>query len=51
MASTKILVIRACSLQFGLGTCGRIFISIVLEGATVSLHDMNIENLEYVRDI
>jgi alpha-galactosidase len=50
MASTKIVVIGAGSLQFGLGTCGSIFNSKVLKDATVSLHDINAENLEYARD-
>jgi len=50
MASTKIVVIGAGSLQFGLGTCGSIFNSKVLEGAKVSLHDINAENLEYARE-
>ena len=47
MVSSKIVIIGAGSLQFGLGTCGSIFNSKVLEGATVSLHDINAENLEY----
>jgi len=50
MSSTKIVVIGAGSLQFGLGTCGSIFNSNVLEGANVSLHDINAENLEYARE-
>ena len=50
MASTKIVIIGAGSLQFGLGTCGSIFSSEVLEGATVSLHDINATNLEYARE-
>ena len=50
MASTKIVIIGAGSLQFGLGTCGSIFNSKVLEGASVSLHDINAENLEYARN-
>ena len=50
MASTKIVIIGAGSLQFGLGTCGSIFASKVLEGATVSLHDINAENLEFARE-
>ena len=50
MASKKIVVIGAGSLQFGLGTCGSIFASEVLEGATVSLHDINSVNLEYARE-
>ncbi len=50
MASTKIVVIGAGSLQFGLGTCGSIFDSKILEGAHVSLHDINAENLELARN-
>ena len=50
MVSKKIVIIGAGSLQFGLGTCGSIFNSKVLEGSTVSLHDINEENLEYARD-
>jgi len=45
----KIVVVGAGSLQFGLGTCGRIFNSKVLEGSTVLLHDISAENLEYAR--
>jgi alpha-galactosidase len=47
--SRKIVVVGAGSLQFGLGTCGSIFNSKVLEGATVSLHDINEEYLELAR--
>ncbi len=47
--SQKIVVVGAGSLQFGLGTCGSIFNSKVLEGSTVSLHDIDAENLEYAR--
>jgi alpha-galactosidase len=49
MSSTKIVVIGAGSLQFGLGTCGSIFNSDILEGAHVSLLDINAENLELAR--
>ncbi|MHA1110183.1 MAG: family 4 glycosyl hydrolase [Promethearchaeota archaeon] len=49
MSSQKIVVVGAGSLQFGLGTCGSIFNSKVLDGATISLHDINAENLEYAR--
>lgn len=49
MVSTKIVIIGAGSLQFGLGTCGSIFASEILNGATVSLHDINEINLEYAR--
>jgi alpha-galactosidase len=47
--SQKIVVVGAGSLQFGIGTCGSIFNSKILEGSTVSLHDINAENLEYAR--
>ncbi|MHA2004223.1 MAG: family 4 glycosyl hydrolase [Candidatus Thorarchaeota archaeon] len=50
MSSTKIVVIGAGSLQFGLGTCGSIFNSDILEGAHVSLHDINADNLELARE-
>ena len=50
MSSQKIVIIGAGSLQFGLGTCGSIFNSKVLEGATVTLHDINAENLEYAKE-
>ena len=50
MTNTKIVVIGAGSLQFGLGTCGSIFASKVLEGAIISLHDINEVNLEYARE-
>jgi alpha-galactosidase len=50
MVSKKIVIIGAGSLQFGLGTCGSIFASDVLDGATVSLHDINATNLEYARE-
>ena len=50
MPSTKIVIIGAGSLQFGLGTCGSVFASDMLEGSTVSLHDINATNLEYARE-
>ena len=37
----KIVLIGAGSTQFGLGTIGDIFKSKVLEGSTISLHDIN----------
>ncbi|MHA1191731.1 MAG: family 4 glycosyl hydrolase [Promethearchaeota archaeon] len=42
----KIVIVGAGSLQFGLGTVGSIFNSEVLQGSTVSLHDINQTNLE-----
>jgi alpha-galactosidase len=50
MSSTKIVVIGAGSLQFGLGTCGSIFNSDILEGAHVSLLDINADSLELARE-
>ncbi|MHA2020815.1 MAG: family 4 glycosyl hydrolase [Candidatus Thorarchaeota archaeon] len=50
MPSPKIVVIGAGSLSFGLGTCGSIFNSKILEGAHVSLHDINPDNLELARE-
>jgi alpha-galactosidase len=47
--STKIVIIGAGSLQFGLGACGSIFDSDILEGTYVSLHDINAGNLELAR--
>jgi alpha-galactosidase len=46
MSTSKIVVIGAGSLNFGLGTCGSIFNSEILESAHVTLHDINKENLE-----
>ncbi|MHA1703664.1 MAG: family 4 glycosyl hydrolase, partial [Promethearchaeota archaeon] len=42
----KIVIVGAGSLQFGLGTVGSIFNCEVLQGSTVSLHDINQTNLE-----
>jgi alpha-galactosidase len=50
MSSTKIVIIGAGSLQFGLGTCGNIFNSEILEGAHVSLLDIDAHNLELARE-
>jgi len=50
MSSTKIVIIGAGSLQFGLGTCGSIFNSKILEGAHVSLLDIDAHNLELARE-
>lgn len=46
---SKIVVVGAGGAQFGIGTCGSIFESKMLEGSTVSLHDINAEYLEIVR--
>ncbi len=50
MSSTKIVLIGAGSLNFGLGTCGSIFNSEILAGSQVSLHDINADNLELARE-
>ena len=44
----KIVIIGAGSLQFGLGSVGSIINSDVLQGSTVSLHDINEINLDFV---
>ncbi len=49
MAHQKIVLVGAGSLQFGLGTVGSILQSIILKGTTISLHDINPESLELVR--
>jgi alpha-galactosidase len=49
MSTSKIVVIGAGSLQFGLGSAGSIFDSKILEGTHVTLHDINADNLEIVR--
>jgi alpha-galactosidase len=42
----KIVIVGAGSLQFGLGTVGSIINSAVLEGSTITLHDINQTNLD-----
>ncbi len=37
----KIVLIGAGSLQFGLGAAGSVLNSKILEGSTISLHDIN----------
>ncbi len=49
MPPQKIVLVGAGSLQFGLGAVGSILQSTVLNGATISLHDINAESLELVR--
>ena len=44
----KIVIIGAGSLQFGLGSAGSIINSDFLKGSTISLHDINQENLDMV---
>jgi alpha-galactosidase len=44
----KIVIIGAGSLQFGLGSVGSVINSEVLQGATISLHDINQTNLDLV---
>ena len=44
----KIVIIGAGSLQFGLGSVGSVVNSDVLQGSTISLHDINQANLDLV---
>ena len=44
----KIVIIGAGSLQFGLGTVGSVINSAILQGSTISLHDINQTNLDLV---
>ena len=48
MRKEKIVLIGAGSLQFGLGAAGCILHSEILEGSTISLHDINAESLDLV---
>ena len=47
----KIVLIGAGSANFGLGTIGDIFKSKILEGSTISLHDINSKTLENTKNI
>ncbi len=47
----KIVLIGAGSANFGLGTIGDIFKSKILEGSTLSLHDINPNTLERTKNI
>ena len=47
----KIVLIGAGSANFGLGTIGDIFKSKILEGSTVTLHDINAQALENTKKI
>ena len=47
----KVVLIGAGSTQFGLGTVGDIFKSKILEGSTITLHDINPEALKNTKDI
>ena len=47
----EIVLIGAGSTQFGLGTVGDIFKSKILEGATITLHDINPEALKNTKKI
>ena len=47
----KVVLIGAGSTQFGLGTVGDIFKSKILEGATITLHDINPEALKNTKKI
>jgi len=44
----KIVLIGAGSLQFGLGAAGSVLNSKILEGSTISLHDINANSLDMV---
>lgn len=44
----KIVIIGAGSLQFGLGSVGSVINSELLQGSTISLHDINQTNLDLV---
>jgi len=48
---SKIVLIGAGSANFGLGTIGDIFKSKILEGSTVTLHDINAKALENTKNI
>jgi alpha-galactosidase len=48
MGKQKIVLIGAGSLQFGLGAAGSVLNSKILEGSTISLHDINAESLDLV---
>jgi len=50
MSTSKIVVICAGSLNFGLGTCGSIFNSEILENSQICLHDINEANLKLARE-
>ena len=47
----KIVLIGAGSAVFGLGTVSDVFQSLVLEGATITLHDINSNNLKKTKEI
>ena len=47
----KIVLIGAGSVNFGLGTVGDIFKSKILEGSTITLHDINPKALEKTKNI
>ena len=47
----KIVLIGAGSAVFGLGTVSDVFQSSVLEGATITLHDINSNNLKKTKEI
>ena len=47
----KIVLIGAGSANFGLGTIADIFKSKILEGATITLHDINAKALEHTKKI
>jgi len=48
---TKIVLIGAGSAVFGLGTVSDIFQSETLQGSTITLHDINLNNLQKIKSI
>ena len=48
---TKIVLIGAGSAVFGLGTVSDIFQSETLQGSTITLHDINSNNLQKTKSI
>ena len=48
---SKIVLIGAGSVNFGLGTVGDIYKSKILEGSTITLHDINPKTLENTKNI
>ncbi len=48
---SKIVLVGAGSANFGLGTIGDIFKSKILEGSTITLHDINSKALENTKNI
>ncbi|MHA1651646.1 MAG: family 4 glycosyl hydrolase [Candidatus Helarchaeota archaeon] len=51
MVEKRIVLIGAGSIQFGLGTMADIFLSDILKGSTIVLHDINADALQKVKKI